>query len=601
MNNKKTTWNGYEISSEEEAILNKQSIQQMAGFLPTGAFSQSLMPAIFYFVFYDSSDTTLLTAWLVANLIIAVISGTLHFIFKNNPERLSDHQWFNIITLYSFVRSIVLGSIIFVIPMWVHSYTYIVITALTVFISVGVVALARNSLAFILYLLPMLILPAIAIFIYWEDEIKLVALAYMALFFPAYIAFKSTTKSTAGNLVFHLRNKSLSKKLANEKREAEQARDIAEKTNLSKSRFFAAASHDLRQPLYALSLFSRQLGKKDLGKDEALLHSQIETSISTLTTMLDSLLDVTQLDSKNIKPTATVFPISELFTNIESELCIIAEEKGIDFHIQKTNACTNTDPIQLERMIRNIVHNAIRYTEHGKIVVGVRHRRSCYEIQILDTGIGIDKQYQEMIFDEFYQIDNPERNREKGVGLGLSIVKRLSSLLNHRVTISSIPGSGSCFTITVPKAVCQSHAITPQEDQAFNLNGVIALVIDDDEKILQGISSLLEEWQVTVFSASSGNEAEAILDREGILPDVIVCDYRLRDNELGTQLISQLREIVDHQIPAILLTGDPLASIEALQTLSNVEIIYKPANHQRLYQVISAMTLPQDKLSQLDS
>ncbi len=584
------SWNGHQVSTAEYAVVKQHGINQLASCLPTAAFSHSAMPIFLYFVFADSAGSTPLGVWVTLNLLFAALSGALFILFRKGTEKLSYDNWYVIIGLYFLFRSILLSTIVFFVPMQIHAYTYIIISMLTVFIAVGVITLSRHAVHFLLYTLPMLVIPVAAVLMHWQGEPRYVALAYAVLFIPVYIAFRSSSHSSAGNMVFKLRSDNLTNQLAMEKEQAEMARDVAIKANLSKSRFFAAANHDLRQPLYALSLLSRQLGKIEDPAERERLHKQITSSIGALCTMLDSLLDMSQLDSNHITPEITTVSLREIFLRVKADLSLLANNKGIEFHTVQTSVCTLSDYVQLERMIRNIVHNAVKYTERGKVVLGIRHRSSHYEIQVIDTGSGIDERNLNLIFDEFYQIDNSERDRENGVGLGLSIVKRLSLLLNHEVSIKSSPGHGSCFSIFVTKAKCLQHDLNPNHSSPFNLKEVITLIVDDDASVLQGLGDLLEEWNATVFRADSGDEATRILEHEGVLPDILICDYRLRGSEIGTDVISQLRDILEHPVPAILLTADPLNSIDIHQNLADIVLIQKPANSARILQTIHELT-----------
>jgi len=501
----------------------------------------------------SKSDSPNDVRWLIASAMIALSTGIL---YGSLPYFIStDNVIVNISIQTLMSLFIVGGALIYSVVYQISPLYYTPLILLSSFHSINS---DHSELRFFGYLFPIWLVTCV-------------------------IAYRGYGKYINKSISLSIKNEELVEQLKKEKQEAENA-------TLSKSRFLAAASHDLRQPLHALGIFVSQLGKNLGPSEQNKLNHEIKISVKALRAMLDSLLDLSSIDSENIRISRCDFFLDEIFKNIHAEYQALSESKGVELKIiHPKHIRTNSDPTQLERMIRNLVFNAIQYTNHGKVVVGVRHRQDHYEIQILDTGIGISSKHLEKIFDEFYQISNPERDREKGVGLGLSIVSRLSKLLNHGVKVNSIPGKGSCFSISIPKSIA---SIQTKSDPTLNeslLDGKIVLVIDDDTSILSSMRLLLEGWRGTIFTAESGEEALKLMDDEGILPDIVIVDYRLRDNEKGDAALIQLNLYMETTLKAILITGDLKVSIADHPSLLGLTIMHKPVDTNRLNYELSKL------------
>ncbi len=244
------------------------------------------------------------------------------------------------------------------------------------------------------------------------------------------------------------------------KEEAEAARAEAERASHAKSTFLAAASHDLRQPMQALFLFADTIELRLRGRPEQRVMDDFRRSLEALRSLLDSLLDISKLDAGLVRPQPVGFPLADVLDRLAAEYRPLAEAKGVELRVVGSTAQVCSDPTLLGRILQNLVHNAVRYTERGRILVGCRRRRAAIEIMVRDTGIGIADKHAEDVFAEFFQIDNDARDREKGLGLGLAIVRRLSRLLGHDVRLCSRPGAGATFTVSVPLAAAPSRLRT---------------------------------------------------------------------------------------------------------------------------------------------
>ena len=360
----------------------------------------------------------------------------------------------------------------------------------------------------------------------------------------------------------------------------------ADAANLAKSKFLAAASHDLRQPLHALSIFTGAL-KTRLGENtETEIIGNIERSVNTLEDLLNALLDISKLDAGTIVPEKQVFKLERITRHLREEYMPQAQSKGLTLTIDTCDAVVYSDPTLLETILRNIVSNALHYTQQGSVNLRCQVVGEQLTLQIVDTGVGIAEHQQEEIFREFHQLHNPERDRSKGLGLGLAIVRRLVHLLGHDLTLHSVPKQGSTFSLTLPLAQNTGAIISHQQadipTNEPNLPSLNILVIDDEKSILQGTRLLLESWGFDVMTAETDTQALAQIEKTGQLPDAILADYRLPEGKTGVQAIEEIRRRAGHAIPAIIITGD--IALEQLKEVnaSQFAVLHKPVPPARI-------------------
>jgi signal transduction histidine kinase len=358
----------------------------------------------------------------------------------------------------------------------------------------------------------------------------------------------------------------------------EKSRQL-EMANLAKSRFLAAASHDLRQPLHALNLFVAQLRDESDPTERARLIAHIEAAVSAMNELFEALLDMSRLDAGVLEPNLTEFPIERLLKRIETTFTEAAHEKGLRLGVVSSSAWVRSDFILLERIVLNLVSNAVRYTPHGGIVIGCRHRGNRLRIDVWDSGPGIPQDQQQHIFGEFYQIGGRQLDRRAGLGLGLSIVDRLGQLLEHPVELASRPGKGSCFSITVPLTTARRATVEAVEPPAMVIDparGKLIVVIDDDALVLDGMRGLLQSWGCLVVTGASDIAALAQLAQEGGRPDLIISDYRLANGRTGIETIERLRDALDSAIPAFLISGDTGPERLREASASGHQLVHKP-------------------------
>ena len=371
------------------------------------------------------------------------------------------------------------------------------------------------------------------------------------------------------------------------------ALEAAEQANRAKSKFLATASHDLRQPLQALRLFTEALQDSAKEPESQRLARQIGKSVNALVDMFDDLLDVSRLDAGIIQPRWQHFELFDLFDRLYVDFEPLAKAKGLTLELPycsekgvngtQCDAIVYSDPFLLERMLRNLVSNAIRYTDKGLVEVRCRDLPDDQvEITVKDTGVGIRAEVLPHIFEEYYQGDNPHRDRRKGLGLGLAIVRRVEELLGYRVEVESTPDQGSTFRFKLKKGdasiLARPYVITQSQQDVSNK--VIAFV-EDDADIREFTAEIMQEWGCRVFAGERGATVLRQLDEAALRPDLLVCDFRLPDNQTALDVMQQMRAYWG-ALPVLVVTGDTGAeTLQAIQK-SGASLLHKPIAPTRL-------------------
>ena len=368
----------------------------------------------------------------------------------------------------------------------------------------------------------------------------------------------------------------------------------AERANLGKSRFLAAASHDVRQGLQTLSLVRGILAKKLMDKkdEEALkLIAALNKTAGALTGMLDTLLDINQLETGIVHPEKVNFPINDMLEQLRIEFAYHAQAHGLLWHVVPCRLSIWSDPRLLEQIIRNLLSNAVKYTERGKILLGCRRRGDKLRIEVWDTGVGIPEGELHAIFAEFHQLDNPARERSRGLGLGLAIVQRLGHLLEHSIDVHSRPGKGSVFAVEAPLGREQSEKL-PQGRQSHTVQNsgcdAAILVVEDDPSMREMLALLFKSQGHRAAAAVDGKQALA-LARGSIRPDIVVAGYNLPNGMTGLQVIADVREALGRQIPAVILTGD--ISTDTMREITRQSCMQrsKPVRAEELTHLIQSL------------
>ncbi|MDX1695334.1 MAG: hybrid sensor histidine kinase/response regulator [Ketobacteraceae bacterium] len=364
----------------------------------------------------------------------------------------------------------------------------------------------------------------------------------------------------------------------------------ASEANRAKSVFMASASHDLRQPLHAQGLFLEMLQKMPMNGTQENLLSQIIASSDAARSMLDSLLDFSKLDAGVIEPHPAPVRLQPLLNKLENELGPLADTKELYYRTRDTTVMVLADIALVELVLRNLISNAIRYTETGGILVACRRRGDQCVLEVWDTGIGIEAAEIKNIFKEFHQLANPERDNTLGFGLGLSIVDGLVKRMGVRLTVSSRPGRGSVFRLWLP----QTRAPVVIQDSAPmahppSFNGQRVIVIDDDPMILHAMEDLLTYWGCHCLVAECCDDALQLLKASAIVPDLVITDYRLGQSETGRQAIIRLNAFFGKTLPAIIITGDTAPDRLREAQASAALLLHKPVSTRELKRAMEGM------------
>ncbi|MFA5915064.1 MAG: hybrid sensor histidine kinase/response regulator [Burkholderiales bacterium] len=456
----------------------------------------------------------------------------------------------------------------------------------------GVSTAAAYARAFYAYVGPALL--PLAVLWVMTGNMQSIAVAMLIVLFGLMQVFfvRDNERVVRESFVMRYENERLLEALERERQEVLLARDRAEDANRAKSQFLAAASHDLRQPLHALSLFSATLTLRAVDGTTAEIAGHINKALASLSTLVDSLLDISKLDAGAVRPELQRVNVRALIERIEAEYRPVAREKGLSFRVAPADAHVDTDPLLLERVVRNLVDNAFKYTAAGSVSLDIELDEQTVRIAVRDTGTGIPKSERERIFEEFYQVGNPERDRGKGLGLGLAIVRRLARLLGLEVELESDPGRGSTFAVTLARL---SGEIPPPQPprlpellDAGALAGAKVLVVDDEPSVRVGMRALLESWGCRVAACSGFVEAQRLLDDYALDLDVIIADFRLAQHENGIETVRRLRVRLG-DVPALMVSGDTAPERLREAQASGLPFLHKPVSAEKLKETMLAV------------
>ncbi|CAO3430531.1 ATP-binding protein [Azospirillum doebereinerae] len=375
------------------------------------------------------------------------------------------------------------------------------------------------------------------------------------------------------------------------------AKEHAEQAVASKAKFMAAASHDLRQPAQSLLMLSAILRRHATTPETADSARKIEQVVMTLKQLLDDLLEVSRLDAGGVAATMGTHDIGDLLQALDAQFGPVARAKGLSFIVSPLRGAVVTDRVLLMRLLGNLIDNAIRYTPNGSVQLAGLETGSRIVVEVRDSGIGIPEDRLDAIWEEFHQIGNPERNRDNGIGLGLSIVKRLAGVLDHPVKVRSVPGRGSVFSVAVPLAAeparpaeIETVRIDEPSASATASGGVTVLVIDDDGFVLTGLSQFLTGAGHRVHGVSAVAQGLRGLQDGSIRPDIVVADYHLSATENGIAFIGQVRGLLGLRIPAILISGRLDKDVIRRATEQGIDVLAKPVMPEGLSLLIGRLT-----------
>jgi CheY-like chemotaxis protein/anti-sigma regulatory factor (Ser/Thr protein kinase) len=356
--------------------------------------------------------------------------------------------------------------------------------------------------------------------------------------------------------------------------------------NRAKSSFLAAASHDLRQPLQTLKLLQAALEPHHPGGEARKLVNGMGRSLDTMTSILSSLLDVTRLESGNLRSSVSEFSLNEIFEPLAGDFGAHAQERGLRLRIVPSELIIRSDRRMLAEMIRNLLSNAVRYTDRGRILLGCRRAGDNVRIEVWDSGVGITEGQLPHIFDEYYQgTGGAERG---GFGLGLAIVKRLGDVLDHRVEVRSIPGKGTRFFIEVPRA--RSGAKVPEAAPPVHPdNGALlgcVLTIEDEASVRSALGRLFKTRGIDAIIVATAMDALTLIQEQGLRPDLLLCDYNLRGSPDGVETVRHLRAALGRNVPAVVMTGDTRTQTVESISAQGVFVLIKPFSAEELLEAL---------------
>jgi signal transduction histidine kinase len=368
------------------------------------------------------------------------------------------------------------------------------------------------------------------------------------------------------------------------------AKEAAEAANISKTRFIAAASHDVLQPLNAAHLSISALADLQTTEQGKNLVRQVEQSLETMDELLRTLLDISKLDSGVMKPDVVTLPLDAVFNGLRSDFEPIAAARNLRLRFRPTAAFVQSDRTMLRRILQNIISNALRYTREGGVLVGARKRGKLLRIDVVDTGIGIPQDQFEAIFEEFHRgniLPDPEMGYQAGLGLGLSIVQRMVMTLSHQIAFTSVEGRGTVFHLYVPLGEAPKRQervleYAPKRPAGNSLFNTKVLVVENDQAVMEAMVSLLESWHCSVRMASHTEEAIDLLGDTAWAPDIILADQHLDNGDLGSHVIDHVRYYLQRHVPAVIVTADPSEKLVARARQVDIELMRKPLKPAQL-------------------
>lgn len=577
-----------EAQNQSENILDRifaEQIRLTYQQLPTLSMSNLLGSIVLAFIMWDKVSTTALIVWLLILFVVIALGSPaiVKFYGEFDRESYNDQFWGRILLLYLFVRAIVWGSggILFYVP---DVLEYQLLLLLFIVGGAGLVAIqaAAYKPAFFTMMYPVLF-PVIIRFAMDLDGLH-IAIALLTFMYGVALAYfyQNIHQTIEESLILRFDKASLAEKLATQKQ-------AAEKAYKDKTRFIASVSHDLRQPLHAQGLFIEELQYRIKDSETKAIVEKLNTSLNAMSSLFNSLIDMSKLDVNAIRPSVKRVAIAGIFNDINLDFQTEARAKKLKLNVQKTNLLVYSDPQLLGRIIRNLVANAIEYTKKGHILLGCRRNGNYISIQVWDTGIGIPDGQRQAIFEEYHQLNQSKQKKNERSGLGLAIVARLSRLLNHEVSVNSYPGKGTVFSIKIARAepVAPVRMVQQKSEpiqNGFALKHKHVLLIDDDELFLQQSAKLLRSWGIIAITASNKKQAMEIMTLANSLEqpkfDLIVTDYHLNELKTGLELLMDIRVMRHTATPAIILTGD--TSIHYDMINEDIFLMYKPLRVAKL-------------------
>lgn len=559
-----------QIDRERHRNFMIEALPHLIGGMITGA--------LVYYVFRNFLGSEATSYWFALQSLLLVSTIIFYSIDYKFPDLLSFRQWQSVIILVSALWGITwcMAPFIFLSDASFHDQKNLVYVAALLIIVISLVITPAPAMVYYpggYFLFASLPLAGTFIRLYQLDY-DILLISFLGFFWLTAIGYGWRLHQT---LIDSIRLRL----------EIDDARHVAESATLAKSRFLAASSHDLRQPLQAINLFFNVIKQQLPAGDVQITASKMESSIDSMSQLLDSLLDVSRLDANSIEPHPQHLPSSILLNKLADDYRALCTDKGLVFNQDISSATLYADPVLFHRVVGNILNNALNYTDNGSVELTAAVVGQDYQISIHDSGIGIPSDQQQAIFTEFHQLNNPERDQQKGLGLGLSIVQRLCVLQHWNITLQSEPGKGSCFTLRLPLG--DQHKVTPPKSATGHqqlLNNKRVILVEDDQQVRDALTELLSSWGADVTAGESASQIQDRLQAESQPADLIIADFRLRENLNGIDAITALQQHHTADIPAILITGDTDPQRIQQAKNSGLVVLHKPVRAAQLRLVI---------------
>lgn len=573
--------------AQQVRVEQVRSVYLQSPYTTIGSF---VLGALLLVVMWNEVPNAILLGWAAA---LCVHQGLRIYHYRRyraaSPEEQADPKWGRLYTMAASLAGCIWGSAGFV--MFVpDSVPHQALLSLMLYGIALVTMTSLSAFAPAFYaLVPLTLLPFVVRMWIEPGDIHVYLAAPGLIVLGMSLALgRNVNRLITETLTKRFENLDLIEELSQQTAIAERARLEAEAANRSKTQFFTSASHDLRQPLHALGLFAAALQQKIRDPEVLNVVNNINVSVSALEGLFNELLDLAKIDSGVIKPAIEEFALEGIFGKLHNEFAAEAADKGLELSVEGGEQIVASDPVLLERILRNLLSNAIRYTQEGAVRLTATPAGDDVRIEVRDTGIGIPAEHQQRIFEEFVQLGNPGRTSRKGLGLGLSTVKRLCGLLSREIRLVSELGRGSSFGFEVPRGRgMERRRPAPEEPQPrVDLSGRLVVVIDDEESIVEGMQVLLSGWGVEVVGSLTGEDVIEAVHARGRLPDLIIADYRLGSGATGTDLIDRLRRELDPEIPAILITGSAAPERIAEADAHRYDVLLKPVQAEALRALI---------------
>lgn len=552
------------------AQLRQQSFMKDIALHIMGGIPSTLFTAYF---FYHLSNFTQQATWVLSYTFICLACTGIYFLYKKKYELLQISQW-DIVCFGIVILLAIHWSLPAFLLLNTDNYLYVIILLFQILTTCATpaAAIVYYPKAYVIFVsTPMLSFLAFLLLNH-NHELYIYFIPLGCIIALLLYAFKLKKN------VFHALNLQVENSLAWQS---------AEQANIAKSTFLASASHDIRQPLQAIRLLLEAFDEQRQPEKEKQLLHHLKSSVNGMSELLNSLLDVSRLDARVIKVEPEHIELRPLCAKLLQELEQQNQYKPISFHLHCDEITAYADPVILQRILNNLLSNALRYTEQGSITLSATKQKDNIIISIIDTGIGIKDNEKDVIFNEFYQCGEHSRQQQKGMGLGLSIVKRLCQLHNWKVSFTSTYSQGSVFNIIIKTGDTEliNHDITLTP--STNLQNTPIVIIDDEPEILKGLKALLEKWGCIVNDYEDPDKAIIDISNNAITkPQLVISDYRLGNNKNGVDTINTIRSNTRSNIEAILMTGDTEVKQTNDPQQSNITVLHKPIKPAQLRKVI---------------